>query len=38
MRLDFSWDRSAAEYVKVYKRVMAFRRQARPKPGAMPGI
>jgi starch synthase len=26
MRKDFSWDRSAAEYVKVYKRVLASRR------------
>jgi starch synthase len=26
MRKDFSWDRSAAEYVKVYKRVLAGRR------------
>jgi starch synthase len=25
MRKDFSWDRSAAEYVKVYKRVLASR-------------
>jgi len=30
MRKDFSWDRSAAEYVKVYKRVMARRRDTRP--------
>ena len=28
MRKDFSWDRSAAEYVKVYKRVLAGRRDA----------
>jgi starch synthase len=27
MRKDFSWERSAAEYVKVYKRVMAARRE-----------
>jgi starch synthase len=26
MKRDFSWDRSAAEYVKVYKRVIAARR------------
>jgi starch synthase len=26
MRKDFSWERSAAEYVKVYKGVMASRR------------
>lgn len=26
MRKDFSWDRSAGEYVKVYKRVLASRR------------
>jgi starch synthase len=31
MRRDFSWDRSAAEYVKVYKGVMAARRPARPE-------
>jgi starch synthase len=30
MRQDFSWDRSAREYVKVYKGVMAARRPARP--------
>lgn len=30
MRRDFSWDRSAAEYVKVYKRVIAARRRSRP--------
>jgi starch synthase len=28
MKKDFSWDRSAAEYVKVYKRVIAARRHA----------
>jgi starch synthase len=28
MRKDFSWDRSAEEYVKVYKRVIASRRPA----------
>ena len=27
MKKDFSWDRSAAEYVKVYKRVIAARRK-----------
>lgn len=32
MRKDFSWDRSAAEYVKVYKRVIAARRRSK-KPG-----
>ena len=31
MKKDFSWDRSAAEYVKVYKRVMAARRKTGPK-------
>jgi starch synthase len=31
MRADFSWDRSAREYVKVYKRVIAARRKRRPK-------
>jgi glycogen synthase len=31
MRKDFSWARSAAEYVKVYKRVMARRRDTLPK-------
>lgn len=31
MKQDFSWDRSAAEYVKVYKRVIAARRKTRPK-------
>ncbi len=30
MRKDFSWDRSAAEYVKVYKRVMATRQDTLP--------
>lgn len=30
MLKDFSWDRSAQEYVKVYKRVIASRRPARP--------
>ena len=30
MKKDFSWDRSAGEYVKVYKRVMAARRKTRP--------
>jgi glycogen synthase len=30
MKKDFSWDRSAAEYVKVYKRVIAARRKAGP--------
>ncbi len=30
MRKDWSWDRSAAEYVKVYKRVMASRRGTPP--------
>jgi starch synthase len=28
MKRDFSWDRSAAEYVKVYKRVMSARRKS----------
>jgi glycogen synthase len=31
MRKDFSWDRSAREYVKVYKRVMGARRRSAPK-------
>ena len=30
MKKDFSWNRSAAEYVKVYKRVIATRRKQRP--------
>ena len=30
MKKDFSWARSAAEYVKVYKRVIAARRKSRP--------
>ncbi len=30
MRKDFSWDRSAAEYVKVYKGVMATRQDTLP--------
>jgi len=30
MRKDFSWERSAAEYVRVYKRVMASRRDTLP--------
>ena len=34
MRRDFSWDRSAAEYVRVYKRVIAARRKSRPKAAA----
>jgi hypothetical protein len=29
MRKDFSWQRSAREYVKVYKGVMASRRETR---------
>jgi starch synthase len=33
MRKDFSWERSAAEYVKVYKRVLASRRDAPPGRG-----
>ncbi len=37
MRKDFSWDRSAEEYVKVYKRVIAGRRPARPS-GLRAGI
>jgi starch synthase len=31
MRQDFSWDRSAAEYVKVYKGVMGARRNTGPR-------
>jgi starch synthase len=31
MKKDFSWDRSAAEYVKVYKRVIAARRRSGTK-------
>jgi starch synthase len=34
MRADFSWDRSAREYVKVYKGVIAARRKRRPKAAA----
>jgi len=34
MRKDFSWDRSAAEYVKVYKGVMAARRNTGPRVAA----
>jgi starch synthase len=30
MRRDFSWDHSAGEYVKVYKRVMGWRRETPP--------
>ena len=30
MKKDFSWDRSAAEYLKVYKRVIAARRKTGP--------
>lgn len=33
MRKDFSWQRSAVEYVKVYKRVMAARALEQPKTG-----
>ena len=31
MKADFSWDRSAKEYVKVYKRVIAATRERRPR-------
>jgi len=31
MRKDFSWERSAREYVKVYKRVMATRLEPQPE-------
>jgi starch synthase len=31
MKKDYSWDRSAREYVKVYKRVIAARRGRRPR-------
>ena len=31
MKADFSWDRSAREYVKVYKRVIAATRGRRPR-------
>ncbi|MEZ5416554.1 MAG: hypothetical protein R2708_04340 [Vicinamibacterales bacterium] len=31
MKADFSWDRSAKAYVKVYKGVIAARRARRPK-------
>jgi starch synthase len=34
MKADFSWDRSARAYVKVYKGVIAARRTRRPKPPA----
>ena len=40
MKKDFSWDRSAAEYVKVYKRVIAARREnaeRAPASQAVPG-
>ena len=30
MKKDFSWERSAAEYLKVYKRVIAARRRSGP--------
>jgi glycogen synthase len=30
MKKDFSWERSAAEYVKVYKRVIARRGRRAP--------
>jgi starch synthase len=33
MKKDFSWERSAAEYVKVYKRVIAARQKSRPSSG-----
>jgi starch synthase len=36
MKKDFSWERSAAEYVKVYKGVMGFRRK--PTPGGQQRI
>jgi starch synthase len=32
MKKDFSWDRSAAEYVKVYKRALATRAATPPRP------
>ena len=43
MKKDFSWDRSAAEYVRVYKRVIAARRKSGTRvvsgnPQAGPGI
>ena len=40
MQVDFSWDRSARDYVKVYKRVIAATRGRRPKasgPAGTPG-
>jgi starch synthase len=36
MKVDFSWDRSAREYVKVYKRVIAAKRGRRPKGASAP--
>jgi starch synthase len=35
MKKDFSWDRSAAEYLKVYKRVIAARRKTSPTASAV---
>jgi starch synthase len=36
MKKDFSWGRSAAEYVKVYKGVIAARRKGQPAGGRSP--
>jgi starch synthase len=36
MRQDFSWERSAREYVTVYKGVIAARRERRPTRRASP--
>jgi starch synthase len=36
MKKNFSWDRSAAEYITVYKRVMAARRKTRRGDGRHP--
>ncbi len=37
MKVDFSWDRAAKEYLKVYKRVIAAKRGRRPGPSARAG-
>ena len=40
MRADFSWDRTAGEYVRVYEQALALPRipVSQPKPGFIPGI
>jgi starch synthase len=37
MTLDFSWDRSARQYVEVYETVLAAKKRLAPRPGLKPG-